>query len=330
MATAAAAFGVLLVAVANYDALVTTIAVGSGKRPLTAYLARGLRRLLRAVPRLLPAGGPVVVLATVATWIALLWVGYTLVFAADAGAVTDATTAAPASAVSRAYFVGYTLFTLGNGGYAPAVGVWEIATALVALNGLFVVTLAITYMVPVVSAVVERRQFAALINALGSTAEEVVASAWNGRDFSYLEQQLPTVAQQVLLTAQRHLAYPVLHDFRSSERHAASERTLALLDEAVTLVEHGVAEAVRLPPPLVRTVRFAVDEACRLMPLEASTEMPVPPPPDLTALVDAGIPTVPQSEFVAAVDGLVERRRHLALLVRAAGWQWPNRPADRS
>lgn len=62
------------------------------------------------------------------------------------------------------------LFSLGNGGYQPASGVWEIVMVVATLNGLLVLTLAITFLVPVVGAVAQRRQQAALIHALGHTA----------------------------------------------------------------------------------------------------------------------------------------------------------------
>ena len=326
MQIAMAVAGVTLIAVANYDALVTTVAVGSGIRPLTSRLAQVLRSILRRAPRLLPAGGPLITLSTIAVWILLLWAGYSLIFSAAPGAVTSSRSGAPAAGVSRVYYAGYTLFTLGNGGYQPAVGSWELVTNIATLNGLFVVTLAITFLVPVLSAVVERRQHASFISALGDTAEDVVVSAWNGHDFAFLQQQLPTVAQQILLTAQRHLAYPVLHDFRSGEPHAASERSLALLDDVLTLLEHGVDPSVRLDTPTATVTRFAIDEAVRLMP-EADTKA-TPALPDLRILADAGIPTRPAREFAARADELAARRSHLAALVEAAAWRWPNRASD--
>ena len=319
--------GAALIAVANYDALVTTVAVGSGSRPLTTHVVGAIRKVLRRIPRALPAGGPIVVLATVSVWITVLWAGYSLVLFADADAVATATTGTPASAVSRVYYAGYTLFTLGNGGYTPAVGWWEIFTVIATVNGLFVATLAITYLIPVMSAVVERRQQAAFVTALGDTAEAVVVSAWNGRDFSYLEQQLPTISQQVLLTAQRHLAYPVLHDFRSPDEHTASERTLALLDDVVLLVDKGVDASVQLSNPVVQTMRFAIDEARRLMPIEDPADEP--PLPDLEQLAAHGIPVVDEGDFRVAAGKFADRRRHLAAMVGAAAWEWPNSAAQR-
>ena len=319
-----AAFGVLLIGLANYDALVTTVAVGSGVRPLTAHVGSALRRLLRRVPRLLPVGGPVITLATIGVWIVLLWAGYSLLFSSSPTAVTATSSGALASVSSRIYFAGYVLFTLGNGGYQPAEGPWELLTSLAALNGLFVITLAITFLLPVVSAVVERRQQAALINALGDTAEDVVVSAWNGRDFAFFERQLPTITEHIMLTAQRHLAYPVLHDFRSREAHTASARTLALLDDVVTILDHGVAPPVRLDAATLILARCAIDASRRLMPVGVG-DTETPPIPDLSFVGDQGIPTVSPEQFAESVASMSDRRRHLNAVVVAAAWTWPSR-----
>ena len=317
--------GVILIVLANYDALATTIALGSGARPLSARLASGLRRILRRFPPLMPAGGPLVTLTIVSVWIVLLWTGYSVLFSAADDAVVSASTNVPASGISRVYFAGFTLFTLGTGDYRPTVGVWQIVTVLGALNGLFVVTLSITFLVPVVSAVVERRQHAGVVNALGETAEDVLVATWDGNGFPLLEQQLPSVAQQVMLTAQRHLAYPVLHDFRSREPYVASARTLALLDDVLTLIHRGVDPSVSFDRATIQLVRAAIDEAKDRMPIGVDENFPAPLPPDLSVLSASGIPTVSPDRFDEAVRAMADRRRHLARLVHAAAWTWPNR-----
>jgi hypothetical protein len=319
-----AVVGLLLIALANYDALVTTLAVGSGSRPLSARVATGLRHVLRRTPRLLPAGGPLVVLGTVGLWIGLLWTGWSVLFSADPDGVVSTATQTPASALERAYFAGYTLITLGNGEFRPLGGGWQLATVLAALNGLFVTTLAITFMVPVVGAVVQRRRLAATVSALGPTAEDVLLTCWDGRAFSYLEAQLPSLAGQVALTAQRHLAYPVLHDFRSSDASTSSERTLALLDDVCMVLAHGVQPQVRPARAVTATLRAAITDARALMPVEAGDAAP-PPLPDLSVLHAHGIPVCDQTDLAAAAADLADHRRHLAAMVGSASWCWPNR-----
>ena len=322
-----AAVGALLILLANYDALVTTIAVGSGIRPLTMRVTRLERRVLQRFPRLLPAGGPIVLLTSVTVWIVLLWAGYTLLFASDPDAIQGTTTNLPTDFVTRIYYAGYTLFTLGNGGFEPASGVWQIVTNVATLNGLFISTLAITYLLPVVSAVVQRRQMAAMITALGKTAEDVVIAAWNGEDFAYFDQQLPGVAETIMLTAERHIAYPVLHDFRSRDPETASERTLAMIDDVLTLLEHGVDPSVGIEPATVAVTRSAIAHAWQLMPVGPDEREP-PPLPDLNRISAHGIPTRTPAQFTLGAEVLNAHRCRLAALVAAGHWQWPNTRAE--
>ena len=322
-----AVLGMLLIGLANYDALVTTIAVGSGVRPLTMRVAQVQRLLLRKNRRLLSAGGPIILLTSVTVWIVLLWAGYTLLFASDPNAITGTTTNLPTDFVTRIYYAGYTLFTLGNGGFAPSSSLWQIVTNVATLNGLFITTLAITYLLPVVSAVVERRQMAAMVTALGTTAEEVVVTAWNGSDFSYFDQRLPEIAQQIMLTAERHIAYPVLHDFRSSDIERASERTLAMVDDVLTLLEHGVDPAIRIEPATIAVTRSAIANARELMPVGLDGGDP-PPLPNLEILVAHGIPTRSETQFTLGASGLSEHRCRLAALVEGGRWKWPNSVAE--
>lgn len=315
--------GVLLIGLANYDALVTTIAVGSGVRPLTMRVAQLQRLILRKNRRLLAAGGPIILLTSVSVWIVLLWAGYSLLFASDVDGITATASDLPSGFVARIYYAGYTLFTLGNGGFQPASSLWQIVTNIATLNGLFITTLAITYLVPVVSAVVERRQMAAMITSLGTTAEEVMTAAWNGADFSYLDRQLPGIAQQIMLTAERHIAYPVLHDFRSRDVNTASERTLAMVDDVLTLLEHGVDPSVRIEPATIGVARSAIAHARQLMPVGLENG-DAPPLPNLEILAAQGIPTRTVAQFTLGASGLADHRCRLAALVKGGRWEWPN------
>ena len=51
---------------------------------------------------------------------------------------------------------GFTAFTLGVGDYIPNGQPWEVLTAIAVVSGLGLTTLAIIYLVPVVSAVTAR------------------------------------------------------------------------------------------------------------------------------------------------------------------------------
>lgn len=208
----------------------------------------------------------------------LLWAGWSLVFLSSPDAVLEAQTRVPADAWSRVYYAGFTFFTLGVGDYIPGGPVWQIASVVAVANGLFLVTLSITYIVPVLSAVVERRQQAGTLSAMGEDVEELLERVWDGRSFAYLTSQLPLVAQGVALTAQRHLAYPVLHYFHADERELAFAPSVAVLDEAVTVLMHGVAPDVRPHGASLRTARQAVAHLLTILD-EEFVEVGGDPPP---------------------------------------------------
>ncbi len=321
--------GVALIALAMLDALWTTLKPGGG--PLTDRLSQGIWQAALLVHRtrsprshhLLLATGMTILLMIIAVWIVLLWAGWTLLFSAETEAVVSSQTRSPAGLASRIYFTGYTLFTLGMGNYVPQGDLWELLTAAASLNGLFLVTLAITYLVPVVSAATQKRQLAAIVSDLGETPVEIVYKAWDGEGFSSLSTYLAQLTPMIELHAQRHLAYPVLHYFHSPHRRTAISPSLAALDEALLLLAAGVQPRVRLPALAVEPAQKALAGLLATLQqqyIRASEE--TPRAPLLHELAEAGIPVVGEQAFREAVAEQADRRRLLRAFVRNDGWEW--------
>ena len=196
MAFLSTVVGLAIVALALVDLLWTTIAAGSGGGPLTrrlgAVLWRGALALHARRPGhgLLASAGPVIVFSLFLSWVATVLAGWCLVFLSTEDAVRESSTGLAADVVDRIYFTGYTVFTLGIGDYRPGDGVWQLLTVAATGTGLVLVTVGITYLVGVASAVTERRQLASSIAALGDNAESILVRAWNGRDFGALRDHL--------------------------------------------------------------------------------------------------------------------------------------------
>ena len=53
---------------------------------------------------------------------------------------------------------------------------------------------------------------------LGERPDDALITAWDGTTFGFLPHHLITLGPEMDLLSQRHLAYPVLHFFRSGER----------------------------------------------------------------------------------------------------------------
>ncbi len=243
--------GVLLLLVALLDVVWTTVAAGSGAAPLSSRLSRTLWRAALSLHRarsshsFLSAAGVLIVLSVLLTWIALVLTGWLTIFSSADGAVRASSTGTPGDSIDRVYFTGYTVFTLGLGDYVPGDGVWQLATVLATGSGLMLVTLSITYLVPVASAVVQRRQLASQIAGLGGSGHEVVINGWTGTDFGALGQNLSMLVPTLHTVRLQHLTYPVLHFFHSQSRLDAAAIRLTCLAHAVELLRYGVAGHVR-------------------------------------------------------------------------------------
>jgi hypothetical protein len=129
-----------------------------------------------------------VLIATVLTWVLGLWAGWSLVFGGS-GSIVEATSRRPAGASDVVYYAGFTIFTLGTGDFVAADPGWRITTAIASFSGLFLITLAITYLISIVSALVNRRALAVQILGLGTSPGDIVANGWSSDRFGNMFQQ---------------------------------------------------------------------------------------------------------------------------------------------
>lgn len=306
------------------DVLWTTLRL-TGGGPLTSWVTNGLWRLTVRLTRShekLALSGFFILLFTVGLWLLLDWLGWVLVFEMSSRAVLHAPTGRPADFWERVYFAGSTIFTIGNGEYRPGGAVWRTLTALAAANGFSLVTLTITYLLPIVTAELGRRRLAVYITALGRTPHEILVRAWNGKDFGRLPDHLVALTMPFMEVGQGHLAYPVLHIIHSHTRETALAPSAAVLDEAITLFA-GVCPEQRPDKVAFYPLRQAIAEFLSTLSeahLEAESEPP--PPPSLEPLRAAGIVTVTDEEFRLALAPLVDRRRLLLGLVQQEAWRW--------
>lgn len=319
--------GLTLIGLVTHDVLTTTVSVGSGAGAFTRRVADGLWRTARwlwsdnhvALRRV----GVSVMLVSVLAWLLLTWAGWTLVFFGSEQAVVDSASGQPAGVGERVYFVGYTLLTLGNGDFRPLGTVWRIATVLTVANGFLLITLAITYLIPLASAATEKRQMGALLASLGTSPQRMLTGGFDGNGFAALGHDLSQLPQHLFLHEQRHHTYPVLHYFHSAEATTSAPLRLAVLDEALTLLEAGVDEDVVRPESTIGVLRAALtaylDTVADIY--VAPADEP-PPRPRLDALRDAGIPTLDDGTFCRRMDGYGQRRRLLRGLVEHHAWSW--------
>ncbi|HSK24125.1 MAG TPA: potassium channel family protein [Egicoccus sp.] len=318
--------GGALLALAAYDVIVTTISTTSAGGPLTSRFGRAWWRVAhlaarRPTSRWLSSAGPVILLGTIGLWLLLMWSGWTLVFAADTSAVVSGTSQAPADWWSRVYYTGFTIFTLGVGDYVPAGAPWQVLTVLASASGLAVTTASITYLIPVVTAATQRAQLAARIEVMGGDAHALVANLYHDGSVAQFGALLPELTDRLLQTGERHLAYPILHYFHPRTVRTELRIQLAALDDAVTLVQSGLAPEVGRPHPA--TLRAARSAIAHLLERAHVADAGAAPPLELDPLRAAGVPVVSDAAFADAVSGLADHRLRVAGYAAESKWQRP-------
>lgn len=290
---------------------------------LAAFVWRNASGLLAGRHTALSLLGPTVLSLVLLLWVVLLWLGWYLIFSSVETSVVDAVTRETASGFDRFYFVGYTIFTLGNGDFAPNGAAWQLATVLATASGLILVTLAITYLISVLSAVVNKRTFAARVHAMAETPEDFVVKTWDGGAFTGLDLVLSSLAEDLTRLATQHLAYPVIHYYHPSGRRGSAAVAVAVLDETVTILTAGVDSPARPARAVLRSVRGAVEGYLETLSGGSIRWSDADPAlPDLDGVRVAGIPTVDDTDYHAERDQARDRRRKLRGLVESDGWEW--------
>lgn len=327
MAFLLALVGTVILLITAVDIVWTTLGTHGGG-PVTSPLTNAVWQMAlkshRRSPnhRALSVVGSVILVIMVAVWISLIWGAWLLIFLSHPESVVDAGTHLPADLASRIYYVGFVLFTLGNGDFVPTSSVWRILTSLACATGIGSLSVAITFILQVLTTVVEKRSLGAYISDIGETPEEILLRAWDGEKLAGLDQHLVMLTSMVHLYAEQHLAYPVTRYFHAEHQRAATTLRLAVLYDSVLLISEGVAPHQRLPFLTTGPLRHAIHAAAALVGGKASRYDDPPEAPSLSILRELGIDTVEESTFAEAVRKATEVRKSLRRLVVDDGWKW--------
>lgn len=329
MAAALLALGVLTLVVAGVDVLWTVVAPGSGAGPLTGRLSALAWRLALRLGRgedgsrhaLLAVFGMAIVVGMLVSWVAVASGAWLLIASAYDGAVRVTDTGAPADLMERAAFVGVNLFTLGTTDLVAGEGLWQFLPTAIAATGVVALTLGVSYLVPLAAAVADLRQMAEYVLSLGRTPELVLTGAWSGDGFGSLSQHLVALTPMVHLAGERHLTYPALAYFHSGRDEASSSLSMAVLNDAISLLRHGVDPKASPDRAALDTIDRTVGAYLQIVGgASISGDVEPLPPPALGRLRQAGIPTRSDAEFDAAIAADAERRRLLTGLLVHDGW----------
>jgi hypothetical protein len=319
--------GLFILIIALVDIFKTILYINGGGR-LSSFTARKIWWVYFKMARgkgkapILNFAGGTILMGLVAMWIFLIWVGYSLIYLSDPNSVLESSTGENADIIGNIYYVGYTLTSLGNGDLRAGSDFWRIISNIMGMNSMIFISLGISYLLPVLQAVIDKRTLAVYIYQLGNSPKEIINKGFNGKDFSPLYNRLQNLESLLLKHGEHHLAYPILHYFHTNKRSHNIRLNLAILDEAL-----NIQEAYHLDKSANaftwRVIRGAMDNlAVRLH--ESYTSL-ADDPPDFDYFND--LPDELKANFeedpgIPKDEDFNKRRGKLLGYIKKDGWDW--------
>jgi hypothetical protein len=321
------AIGALMVLVIMVDTIWTTLTTrGSGL--LAGSLTTGLAHITRRLflwsdhRNTLVQTGTLTIVLLVLFWLGGLWIGWTLIFIGLQGSIVNDVGVPAESLMGYVYFVGFTLSTLGIGDLRPVGDIPRLLTSVAAFNGLILITLMITYAIPLIDGVISRRKLAFQLSLLSENILQLILNTSSPESFRQLESTIQSLSGDIIHCAENRLAYPVLDYFHSHEREFSLGLQLAKVDEALNILMFSRATSLQPAECLISNFRQIMAlylTRCHqsLEPIQA----PVPPLPSLDRYAHAGV-SFNSVTFETSMLQFQQQRKLLHKLVIHEGWQW--------
>jgi hypothetical protein len=243
-----AAGGVLLVLII-FDVYATVLHSSARYGPVGESLNRSVWRATRGAAfrlsragrhRLLNMVGPLLLPLLIVVYILLLVLAFALIYyphIPDNFAISEAHRAP--GWVDAVYFSGCTLTTVGYGDVVPRTAALRFIALFEAASGLVVISLAITYMLTVYTALERKRSVAlSLYHQAGEGADVagLIAHHFVEGRFYGLRDALRTVTRDLQGMLESHIDHPVIHYFHPVEVYKSTPRVLFLLLETCTVI----------------------------------------------------------------------------------------------
>jgi Ion channel len=245
--------GIALIALALrdiFDVLFHPRGRGIVARQVVRGVSGASRRLTPAgrAPRLL--AGPLGYVAVVATWAALLAVGWALVFLPHLpqGFLFDPglDPSENAGFLDALYVSLVNLTSLGYGDIAPSSSLLRLLGPVETLFGLGLLTASISWLISIYGAISRRDSLAHEVH-LAKEAEERLGEKIADADAELLERLLASFAEQLIATRRDLIHFPITHYFRTEDEERALSGLLPFLASLVEEAsEEGRPDALRV------------------------------------------------------------------------------------
>jgi hypothetical protein len=240
--------GALLLLIA-YDIYATILHAPARFGPISENLNRVVWRVMRALAfklsrprrhRLLNTVGPLLLPSLIIIYIMVFVVSFALIYyprmPTQFNVAPDASTAAW---IESLYFSGITLTTVGYGDITPHTTAMRIVSMFESASGFAVISLAITYLIAVYTALERKRTIAISLYHQAEEGADVAGFLSyyfvDGR-FYGLQDTLRSATRDLQSLLESHIEHPVIHYFHPVEVYKSLPRILFLLLETGTVI----------------------------------------------------------------------------------------------
>lgn len=243
------ALGAAVVLLFLADIFLTVLYARAGTGLLAPYWMRAIWAALRAGASpfgrqrggILSFAGPVIVVSLIGFWALGLTLGAALVIRPELGTtIRPSSGGTPTDLVTALLVAGNSLSIVGGGDYAPHSTATRLLFLANSLIGASVLSLVLSYLVQVYSALRERNALALTIDLMTDgtgDAAVMLARLMPGGDSGNATSELGNLVPSLTATKEAHHFYPLLFYFRFHDpRYAVSRFGFVLLD-FVTLID---------------------------------------------------------------------------------------------
>lgn len=247
--------GAALLLLIAYDVYATVLHSSARYGPVGEGLNRAVWRVTRKLAfalgrrrrhRLLNAVGPALMPLLIVTYIVLLTLAFALLYVPHVPAnfvIADGARGEPGW-LNAVYFSGITLTTLGYGDIVPRTAGLRFVALAEAASGFALISLAITYLLAVNSALERKRTVALSLRFQaggGADAAGFIAHHFVDGRFYGLRDALRTSTRDIQALLEAHVEHPVIHYFHPIEVYRSLPRILFLLLETCSVIRTCVA-----------------------------------------------------------------------------------------
>jgi hypothetical protein len=241
--------GVSLLALVAYDVYATILHARARSGPIGETLNRLFWRITHALafkfsrPRrhkLLNIVGPLLLPSLIVVYIIFVLTGFAFIYYPRMPAhFTVQPTAVTPGWIQSLYFSGITLTTVGYGDIAPHAPMMRLAALVEAASGLALISLAITYLITVYSALEHKRAVALSFYHQaeeGANVASFIAHHFVGGRFYGLQAVLRQAARDIQALLESHVEHPVIHYFHPLEVYKSLPRVMFLSLETCAVI----------------------------------------------------------------------------------------------